>query len=43
MQKAVCDMDAIPMLATIISQMDEEDDVYGIVGQKDKLKEVLTQ
>ncbi|KAF9123592.1 Armadillo repeat-containing protein 8 [Mortierella sp. GBA39] len=39
MQKAVCDMEAIPMLASIISQMDEEDNVYGIVGQKDKLKE----
>ncbi|KAF8934070.1 hypothetical protein BGZ58_005957 [Dissophora ornata] len=39
MQKAVCDMDAIPKLASIISQMDEEDNVYGIVGQKDKLKE----
>ena len=40
MQKAVCDMEAIPKLASIISQMDEEDNVYGIVGQKDKLKEV---
>ncbi|KAG9061724.1 hypothetical protein KI688_006873 [Linnemannia hyalina] len=39
MQKAVCDMEAIPKLASIISQMDEEDNVYGIVGQKDKLKE----
>ncbi|KAF9432236.1 hypothetical protein BGZ76_011086 [Entomortierella beljakovae] len=39
MQKAVCDMEAIPKLAAIISQMDEEDNVYGIVGQKDKLKE----
>ncbi|KAF9991924.1 hypothetical protein BGZ79_003741 [Entomortierella chlamydospora] len=39
MQKAVCDMDAIPRLASIISQMDEDDNVYGIVGQKDKLKE----
>ncbi|KAG0307675.1 hypothetical protein BGZ99_001382 [Dissophora globulifera] len=39
MQKAVCDMDAIPKLASIISQVDEEDNVYGIVGQKDKLKE----
>ncbi|KAF9101892.1 hypothetical protein BGX27_011284 [Mortierella sp. AM989] len=42
MQKAVCDMDAIPKLASIISQMDEEDNVYGIVGQKDKLKELLS-
>ncbi|KAG0250788.1 hypothetical protein BG011_008103 [Mortierella polycephala] len=39
MQKAVCDMEAIPKLVSIISQMDEEDNVYGIVGQKDKLKE----
>ncbi|KAF9921047.1 hypothetical protein FBU30_008966 [Linnemannia zychae] len=39
MQKAVCDMEAIPKLASIISQMDEEDNVYGIVGQRDKLKE----
>ncbi|KAF8976141.1 hypothetical protein BGZ46_008499, partial [Entomortierella lignicola] len=39
MQIAVCDMDAIPRLASIISQMGEEDNVYGIVGQKDKLKE----
>ncbi|KAG0198070.1 hypothetical protein BGX28_008435 [Mortierella sp. GBA30] len=39
MQKAVCDMEAIPKLVSIISQMDETDDVYGIVGQKDKLKE----
>lgn len=40
MQKAVCEMEAIPKLVSIISQMDEEDNVYGIVGQKDKLKEV---
>ncbi|KAI1297410.1 hypothetical protein EDD11_007140 [Mortierella claussenii] len=39
MQKAVCDMDAIPKLASIISQMDEQDNVYGIAGQKDRLKE----
>ncbi|KAG9321926.1 hypothetical protein KVV02_004501 [Mortierella alpina] len=39
MQKAVCEMEAIPKLVSIISQMDEEDNVYGIVGQKDKLKE----
>ncbi|KAF9918008.1 hypothetical protein BX616_010592 [Lobosporangium transversale] len=39
MQKAVCDMEAIPKLASIISHMGEEDNVYGIVGQKDKLKE----
>jgi len=38
MQKSVCDLEAIPKLASIISQMDEEDSVYGIVGQKDTLK-----
>ncbi|KAI8349730.1 armadillo-type protein [Mortierella sp. GBAus27b] len=39
MQVEVCKLDAIPKLASIISQMDEEDNVYGIVGRKDKLKE----
>ncbi|KAF9939717.1 hypothetical protein BGZ67_009070 [Mortierella alpina] len=39
MQKAVCEMEAIPKLVSVISQMDEDDNVYGIVGQKDKLKE----
>ncbi|KAK3820329.1 MAG: armadillo-type protein [Benniella sp.] len=38
MQVEVCKLDAIPKLASIISQVDEEDNVYGIVGRKDKLK-----
>lgn len=40
MQKAVCEMDAIPKLAQIISVMEEGDLMYGIVDQRDKLKEV---
>ncbi|KAF9980317.1 Armadillo repeat-containing protein 8 [Modicella reniformis] len=39
MQTEVCKLDAIPKLASIISQMEEEDNVYGIVGRRDKLKE----
>ncbi|KAF8950389.1 Armadillo repeat-containing protein 8 [Haplosporangium bisporale] len=39
MQKAVCEMDAIPKLAQIISVMEEGDLMYGIVDQRDKLKE----
>jgi hypothetical protein len=42
MQVEVCKLDAIPKLASIISQVDEEDNVYGIVGRKDKLKKVCT-
>jgi len=40
MQKAVCEMDAIPKLAQIISVMEDGDLMYGIVDQRDKLKEV---
>lgn len=40
MQKAVCEMDAIPKLAQIISVMEDGDLMYGIVDHRDKLKEV---
>lgn len=43
MQKAVCEMDAIPKLAQIISVMEDGDLMYGIVDQRDKLKEVSVE
>ncbi|KAF9974157.1 Armadillo repeat-containing protein 8 [Actinomortierella ambigua] len=39
MQNNVCEMETHATLATIISEQDDEDDVYRKPGQKDKLKE----
>ncbi|KAG0236583.1 hypothetical protein BGW42_003238 [Actinomortierella wolfii] len=39
MQTSVCEMDTHTKLAAIISEKDDEDDVYRKPGQRDKLKE----